>query len=62
MNDFDSFPPRNRSERRRLPYRSGMRGSMPIPLTPQLVLAAMIVRAMRLKLELYMPRATTRWN
>lgn len=60
MNDFDFSARRN--ARRLLSYRSGMHGNAPIPLPPQLVLAALILRAMKLKLELYMPRATTRWN
>lgn len=46
--------------RRPLPYRSGMRGN--VPLTPHLLLAGMILRAMALRLELYMPRETARWN
>ena len=46
--------------RRPLPYRSGMRGNVPLPL--ELLFAAMIMRQMRLRLELFMPREKTRWN
>lgn len=56
MNGNDQ-PNKNRKP---LPYRSGRHGN--IPLTPESVLAAFVFRAMRLRLELYMPRDKTRWN
>lgn len=51
---------KNEFNRAALPYRSGMRGN--VPLTPESVLAAFVFRSMRLRLELYMPRDKTRWN
>lgn len=41
-----------------LPYRSGRVQ----PLTFELLLAWAILRQMRLQLELFYPRAQTRWN
>jgi hypothetical protein len=55
MNSFDSA----KRPRRAFSYRSGMRGA---PLTLDLLLAILILRQMRLQLELFYPRDITRWN